>query len=209
MNEAQRQARAALRAKMRAAREVVRARLQSHPQVAAARQRRRMRRVAALVVMLLLLLLVRCDCGPAAVGAAVDVGPRVPDAGLVPVDAGAVRRKLAMGSTRPTPRPDFETPVGRRPAWLDALRAQVSARSRRLAECLTALERTGALRWTAAITLPTGVVADQSFEPVSGSVALNDEQKRCLTAVLAGPNYLLPASDAGVDPQRVSLVIEF
>ncbi|MCK6524434.1 hypothetical protein L6R49_23765, partial [Myxococcota bacterium] len=90
--------------------------------------------------------------------------------------------------------------------WLATLRAQVTARGPRLAECFLESQRPGAIRWSARVDPSKGEVSDQTFEPTLDGVALTAEQRGCLQDTLASPPYRLESDDP---PRRVSLVVEF
>ena len=96
------------------------------------------------------------------------------------------------------------------PAWVEAFRLRVAARSQRLAECFTGAVKPGALRWTAALNPDTGAVADHELEPLPPSDPLTPTQHTCTVKVLSNPNYGgLVSKYAATLPENVSLVLEF
>lgn len=163
---------------------------------------RRRWRVLWLAPLLLLLLLRDCSCA----------APPPPLEPLPPGDGAPA--EASPPPTRPrdpgrVPRRDRPKLVVESPAflpWLDALRAQVTARGPRLAACFVENERPGALRWSARVDPAKGEVSDQTFEPTLDGVALSAEQRACLQDALAAPPYRLDSDDP---PRRVSLVVEF
>ena len=201
---------AALKARLAEEKAAIRA------QLAANRPRRRSlrRRLALLVILILVWLLLRsCDCEtpPGPPPMAPDGAPPVAlvsaDAALP--DASPPRKRRKRGRITPRDRPAFVNQTPETQSWLAAFRVQVAARSPKLARCFEGTERPGALKWTAAVDIPRGVVSDQSLESVLTGVSLSKARRACLQGILKDPPYRLPSPPTRAGPSRVSIVIEF
>lgn len=215
-----REARRAARRLMKQRRAEVKARLAAAraPADRARRRRNLRRRLVLLAILLLIYLLLRsCDCDdPPGAGPIADMGPDAaamaddmgPDAARSRPRKKAAKPRPIEASIRGTGRPTFENPTPAPPDWLVALRIQVSARGPRLARCFEGADRPGALRWSARVDIPRGVVSDHDFEPVLGGADLSKDLRRCLVGVLADPRYHLPPAPEAGQP-RISIVVEF
>ena|GEM_PF-625588 len=201
---------AALKARLAADKAAIRA------QINANRPRRRGlgKRLALLALLILIWMLIRhCDCEtpPGVPSVLPDAAPGIAlieDAGLRP-DATRAKKRRKRGRIKPRERPVFvnETPTGQ--SWLVAFRVQVAARSPQLARCFEGAEQPGALKWTAAVDIPRGIVSDQSIEPVLTGASISKARRVCLEQVLKNPPYRLPSPPTRAGPSRVSMVIEF
>jgi hypothetical protein len=120
-----------------------------------------------------------------------------------------VKRPALQGKVPEQPRPAFGPQNAGSPPWLDEFRMQVAARSPRLADCFTGVERPGALRWAAAVNPNGGSVSDHELEPVGVGTDLSADQRKCILGVLSSPKYQLTVPGTSGLPNRVSLVIEF
>lgn len=210
LRKAMRERKRELRRALPALRAAARARVDQVPAVQQARRRRRIRRAITAAIIALLLLFIRCDCGPGAPPEAKTVEkapPEVKPKPKVVVKAGP--RKALDGAGTKKPRGNMDLPAAAPPTWIDEFQLQVAARSPRLAQCFTGIERPGALRWAASVNPTNGAVSDHELEPVGSSVDLSVEQRTCLVGVLSSPNYKLTAPEKEALPNRVSLVIEF
>jgi hypothetical protein len=186
-----------------------RAAIDANPALVAARRKRRRRRAAFSALLLLLLLFVRCDCGEPAPSE-----PATPDAGVPQVVkpkpmAAKVKPGPLTGKVATQPRGAFGTGEPVSPPWLDEFRIQVAARSPRLAQCFTGIDRPGALRWSALVNPQGGTVSDHTIETVGVGTDLTQEQRTCVIGVLQSPVYRLTVPGNEGLPNRVSLVIEF
>lgn len=211
---------AAMRAQKKALREVLRAQKKAAreqvdqvPEVQRARRRRRIRRTIVAAIILVLLLLIRCECGPGApplvpkVEATPPVPPEPKPKKKVTVKPGP-KRGLDGDGTKQN-RGNLGVPSPPSPSWIDEFQLQVAARSPRLAQCFTGIDRPGALRWSASVNPQSGAVSDHELEPVGASVELSADQRACVVQVLSSPVYKLTAPEKEALPNRISLVIEF
>lgn len=202
--------RAALKARLAEEKAAIRA------QVAAHRPRRRSlrRRLILLLILILLWLLLRsCDCTSPPGEAKPPIPDAAPivvvvDAGLVP-DARPPPRRRKRGRIKPRNRPAFVNQTPANQSWLTRFRMQVSARSPKLARCFEGAEQPGALKWTAAVDIPRGMVSDQSIEPILAGASLSKARRLCLEGILKSPPYRLPSPPTRAGSSRVSLIIEF
>lgn len=182
-------------------------------------KRRRRRRITLLIILIIIWLLLRdcdCECGepgppPPPPDAAVVTDAAPPDAAVPKPPPKKRTRKRFKGRIKPKARPDFVTPTPPPQDWLAALRLQVAARSPRLARCFEGSEQPGALKWSASVDVPRGVVSDHDFEPVLDGAEMTRSLERCLIGVLSTPSYRLPAPkvEGPTSPERVSIVLEF
>ena len=201
-----------LRAAAKAMRKEVRARAEALPAVKARRERRRrIRQAIAAVIVALLLLLIRCDCGPGTpppVAKVAEVEPPEPKPKpKVKVKPGP--KKGLDGQGTRLNRGDLGVGAPPPPSWIDEFQLQVAARSPRLAQCFTGMDRPGALRWSVSVNGKSGATSDHEFEPVGVSSELSPEQRECVVKVLSNPGYKLTAPEKEALPNRISLVIEF
>ena len=194
----------------------------TNPKILAAQQQHRRRRQRVLLTILalaLLLLFARfCDCAPEPVVTPPVpelVCPAVPDCGVgdpptkkKPSTSKPTKPAAPKATAAPLERDQFAVPIRRTPAWLAALRLQVTARSLELAVCFNGAEKPGALRWTTTVTPASGAVADSELEPVLRGPPLTAQQQQCVLGVLSRRPFKLDAGD-DVIGTRVSLIIEF
>lgn len=163
----------------------------------------------AVALLLIMLCLSKCEC--------TDAGPTPPPkARVVVVKVEKVlppqAKRQAAPATKATPRlrAQYKAESPSEPAWVEAFRLQVAARSQRLAECFVGTSKPGAIRWTASITSETGAVFDHHIAPVPPAEDLTAQQHGCVVGVLAKPGYQkLATTYAGALPETVSLVLEF
>lgn len=207
--------RAALRERRKQLQRSYKARLQQarqrlarlpHVQEAKARKRR----LLALVVLLVLVCVSRCTCTTPT-----PPPPSAPQPALPVIKIRALPPKPKPSTPRPKtpslpPRGRYQADPPSEPAWVEAFRLQVAARSRRLSQCFSGAAKPGALRWTAAINPDTGAVSDQKLEALPPSDDLTPAQRVCVVQVLSTPRYAsLVAAQAQSLPDNVSLVLEF
>ena len=203
--------RAELRQQISLMRKEARARLEKLPAVQRARERRRkIRRAVGLAIIAILLCFLRCDCGegPPAPVQKIEAKPPV----VKPPPKAVVRpipKKPLDGQAEKIRRGNLGIAGPASPTWIDEFQLQVAARSPRLAQCFTGIDRPGALRWAASVNPPSGAVSDHEFELVGATFDLVAEQRDCLIRVLSNPVYRLTAKKDEALPNRVSLVIEF
>ena len=198
-----REAKKALKARQKAAREA----FENQPQVRKIRNRRRVFRLVALLVILIFLLLIRCDCGPAKphVPQVVEPTPvekEMPDAG--------VQKPVFKTTVKTLPRDSYENKKLLGASWLEQFQMQVVARSPRLAQCFVGVDRPGALRWTCALNADTGVASDHELEPLGNNTGqLSKTQEACVVEALSKPAYTLTNVPKEGLPQRIGFVLEF
>ncbi len=202
------QSRDVLRARVTVAQARARDAVARSPLVVAQRRKRQLKRLAWLSVLLLLLLLIECP------GQGQGTAQPVSVAEVVTPPVKAVPKKVKPRPPltlppRPVPRPAFDAPARLAPAWVDAFRLQVAARSPRLSQCFNGTSRPGALKWTTLVAMETGAVGNHEFEAVGAAAELTSTQLKCLEQVLSAPAYQLPDVNRDGLPQRVSLILEF
>lgn len=195
---------------LRAALKAVRERAEQLPAVKARRERRRrLRQAIGITIIALLLLLIRCDCGPGAPLPVVKVEAVKPEVKPRPkVTLHGPKKALDGQGTRQN-RGSLGLGQPASPRWIDEFQLQVAARSPRLAQCFTGIERPGAIRWSASVNPQSGAVSDHDLEPVGVGTDLSADQHDCLVRVLSNPVYKLTGPEKEALPNRVSLVIEF
>lgn len=200
-----------LRKSVASMRKEARAKVDAVPAVQREKRRRQIRRVIGLTIIALLLLFIRCDCGA---GAPLPIAKAVvpPPAVVKPKPKVSVKvapKKALGGDGTKTNRNDMGLGAPAAPTWIDEFQLQVAARSPRLAQCFTGIDRPGALRWSASVNPQSGGTADHELEPVGFSTELSPEQRECVVKVLSSPVYKLTAPQKEALPNRISLVIEF
>jgi hypothetical protein len=210
LRQAMRQRRDELRKSLRLTGRQAREQVEQLPAVRRARARRRLRRTLGVALLLLLASLVRCECEQPPPMEAPKVEAKAPAEVEVerPVPTPAQRSPL-RARIETQARARYQGPERASPAWIDEFRLQVAARSPRLAQCFTGLDRPGTLRWTASVNPRSGAASDHELEPIGASGALRREQHECVVRALSNPSYRLTAPQGESLPQRISLVIEF
>jgi hypothetical protein len=210
LRQAMRQRRVELRKSLRLAGRQARERIEQLPEVRRARARRRLRRTLGFALLLLIASLMRCECAQPPPSEVPKVEAK--DAAKPPVEPPEpmpARRQPLRARIEPQSRASYPGHDQASPAWIDAFRLQVAARSPKLAQCFTGSDRPGSLRWTASVNPRSGAASDHELEPVGASAALRRDQYECIVRALSSPPYRLTAPLGESLPQRVSLVIEF
>lgn len=202
-----RERRKALRLTLRERRRQLEQRLAALPTAKKTATRRR--RLWGALLLLILLCLSRCSC-------TTDVpAPQKHAAPVVVVKVDTFTKKPNTQTRAPAKiatslRAKYGAEIPVEPAWVEAFRLQVAARSQRLAQCFVGASKPGVLRWKASLTAETGAVFDHHLEAVAPSEELTAEQQRCVVNVLSNPGYSkLATTYAAVLPESVSLVLEF
>jgi hypothetical protein len=200
--------RKALRRRLNDKRREIAERLANLPEAQKRKSRKRWL-LGAAVLLIIMLCLSKCRCTDAG-----PTPPPKPQAAVVKVEKvlppQAKRQAAPANKATPRLRARYQTESATEPAWVEAFRLQVAARSQRLSECFVGTSRPGAIRWTASITAETGAVFDHHIDPMPPGEDLSAEQQRCVVGVLAKPGYQkLATIHAGALPETVSLVLEF
>jgi hypothetical protein len=211
LRQAMRARKKELRRQLPLMRKAARERAEQVPAVKRMRERRRrIRRAIGIAIIAILLLLMRCECGPGVPPelAKVVVAPP-PEVKPKPKVTVAGPKKPLSGQAKKQQRGDLGLAQPAQPTWIVEFQIQVAARSPRLAQCFTGIDRPGALRWSVSVNPQSGATSDHELEPVGLSTELSPEQRECVVKVLSSPVYKLTAPDKEALPNRVSLVIEF
>lgn len=202
-----RERRKSLRLALREKRRQLDQRLAALPTAKRAAARRR--RLWAALLLIILLCLSRCSCTTEVAAPPKHAAPVV----VVKIETFTKKPKAQTRApvkiaTNLRAKYGAEGPV--EPAWVEAFRLQVAARSQRLAQCFVGASKPGVLRWKASLTAETGAVFDHHLEAVAPSEELTAAQQRCVVNVLSNPSYgKLATTYAAVLPESVSLVLEF